>query len=403
MHNRFYGMRRLLTLLVISYSTFTFGQGFIDFSSNTDITPWTPDGALMQTFSSIGTPPVTVTATVTGNVNRFSNRTPRNDARGLWLNFTLGNRTEAVGVTFTFSEPVTNLSFSVLGIDRELSFSNYQDRILIAGYGEGDKGVTPSISYNQNFAFLTNGSEPTIRILSGFNADPLDSSRSTISFPGVGIKKLTLAFNSGDNVRNGATTSQSMFLTDLSWASIVPVQLLYFRGKAEKERVRLQWATASESNSDYFQIERSTDLREFTSLGRLTSAGDSKQLIEYSFLDEAPLPGVNYYRLKQVDKDRATEYSKIIAVSPQNAASRFVIYPNPSDGQAIKLQFDNLELDGLRLSTLLGQEIPFDIQATNTNSLTIKPRHELQTGLYFVSYAGTTGRGRVTQKLWVNK
>ena len=104
-----------------------------------------------------------------------------------------------------------------------------------------------------------------------------------------------------------------------------------------------------------------------------------------------------------MDKDRASEYSKIIAVSPQTAASRFVIYPNPSDGQTIKLQFDNLELDGLRLSTLLGQEIPFAIQANNTNSLTIKPLRELQTGLYFITYADAMGRGRMTQKLWVNK
>jgi hypothetical protein len=403
MHNRFHGMRRLFTLLTIFYSTLAFGQGYIDLSSNTDVTPWRPDGALLQTFNNIGTPQVTVTATVQGNTNRLRNQTPRNDSRGLWLNIALGNRTEGISVTFTFSEPVTNLSFGILGIDRELSFSNYQDRVLIAGYDDNNVGVTPAISYNPNFAFLTNGVEPFVRILSGFNSDPLDSTRSTVTFPGTGVKKVTIAFNSGDNIRNGATTAQSIFLTDLSWASIVPVELIYFRGKAENDRVRLNWATANESNSDYFQVERSTDLKEFTSIGRISSKGDSKQRVEYSFLDEAPLPGVNYYRLKQVDKDRASEYSKIIAVSPQTASSRFIIYPNPSDGQNIKLQFDNLELDGLRLSTLLGQEIPFEIQASNTNSLTIKPLRELQTGLYFITYADAMGRGRLTQKLWVNK
>ncbi len=403
MHNRFHGMRRLFTLLAIFYSTFTFGQGFIDLSSNTDITPWAPDGALLQTFNNVGNPQVTVTATVEGNVNRFNNNTPRNDARGLWLNIALGIRTDAVRITFTFSEPVTNLSFGILGIDREQSFSNYQDRVLIGGYDDNGNGVTPTITYNLGFAYLSNGTEPFLKFLSGFNSDPLDSTRSNVSFPNAGIKKVTLTFGSGDLVRSGATTSQSIFLTNLSWASIVPVELLYFRGKAENDRVRLNWATATESNSDYFQVERSTDLKEFTPLGRLTSAGDSKERKEYSFLDEAPLPGVNYYRLKQVDKDRAAEYSKIIAVSPQTAASRFVIYPNPSDGQTIKLQFDNLELDGLRLYTLLGQEVPFEIQANNGNSLTIKPQRELQTGLYFVTYTNPTGRARVTQKLWVSK
>ncbi len=405
MRNRLHCMRGLFTLAAIVYSTLAFGQGFIDLSTNSNTSPWSPDGALSQTYTNIGTPPVTVTATIQGATNRFNNSTPRADDRGLWLNVALASRFQAISITFTFSEPVTNLSFGLKGIDRDLSFSNYQDRVLIAGYDDIGAGIIPSVSYNPNFAYLTNGtgSESFYRILSGFNPDPLDSTASVITFPGLGIKKLSLVFSCGELVRNGAITSQGIFLTNLSWASIVPVQLMYFRGKADNERVRLNWATASESNSDYFQIERSTDLKEFSPLGRITSAGESRKLIEYSFLDEAPLPGVNYYRLKQVDKDRAFEYSKIIAVSPQNTSSRFVIYPNPSDGQTIKLQFDNLELDGLRLINLLGQEIPFQIQAASNNSLTLHPQRELQTGLYFVTYAGASGNGRVSQKLWVTK
>jgi hypothetical protein len=402
MRNLFRYMRGVFIVIAVLFSTLSFGQGFVDLTAESETTRWLPDGSLKQTFNNIGAPPVTVTASVEGFTSRLNNNTPRTDSRGLWLSMSLASRLQAVTVNFTFSEPVTNLSFDVLGIDRDLSFSNYQDRIAIEGYDDNNVGITPDVSYNPSYAFLTDGTASFIKVLSGFTVDSYDSTRSTVTFRNSGIKRLTITYGSGRDVRTGSLTTQSIFLSGLSWSNIVPVQLIYFRGKAEAERVRLNWATATEINSSYFNVERSTDLKDFTAIGKITSAGDSRQRIEYNFLDEAPLPGVNYYRLKQVDKDGTSEYSKIIAISPQTDASRFIIYPNPSDGNNIKLQFDNLELDGIKLVTMLGQEIPFDIQASTNNSLTIHPQRTLENGLYFVTY-NAAGRGRVTQKLWVNR
>lgn len=395
-------MRGGFVLLVLFCAQLSFGQGFVDLTSDSETTKWLPDGSLAHTFSNLGTPPVTVTANIQGSTNRFNNNTPRSDSRGLWLSMNLGSRTQVVTISFTFSDPVTNLSFGLTGVDRELSFSNYQDRVAIEAYDDKNAGILPTISYNPNTAYLSNGTASHIKVLSGFNTDPLDTTRATVTFRNGGVKRFTLTYGSGSDVRNGPLSTQSIFLTSLSWSNIVPVQLMYFRGKAEAERVRLSWATALEINSSHFNVERSTDLKEFATIGKLTSAGDSRQVINYSFLDEAPLPGVNYYRLKQVDKDGTSDYSKIIAVSPQAEATQFVIYPNPSDGSSVRLQFDNLELDRLRLITMLGQEISFDIQATSNNSLTIRPHKTLENGLYFVTYQ-TPDRGRASQKLWVTR
>lgn len=395
-------MRGLLVLLAVLCTQLSFGQGFVDLTSESETTKWLPDGSLSHTFTNLGTPPVTVTANIQGSTNRFNNNTPRSDSRGLWLSMNLGSRTQVVTISFTFSDPVTNLSFALLGIDRELSFSNYQDRVAIEAYDDKNTGVVPTITYNPSTAYLSNGTAAHIKVLSGFNADPLDTTRATVTFRNGGVKRFTLTYGSGSDARNGALSTQSIFLSSLSWSNIVPVQLMYFRGKSEAERVRLSWATALEINSSHFNVERSTDLKEFATIGKLTSAGDSRQVINYSFLDEAPLPGVNYYRLKQVDKDGTSDYSKIIAVSPQAEATQFVIYPNPSDGSSVRLQFDNLELDRLRLITMLGQEIPFEIQATSNNNLTIRPYKTLENGLYFMTYQ-TPDRGRVSQKLWVTR
>jgi len=395
-------MKKIFILLSIFFPTLSFGQGFIDLSSNAAIVRWLPDGALKQTFSNIGTPPITVTASIDGSTNRFNNNTPRVDDRGLWLSMNLGSRNQVVTINFTFSEPVTNLSFGVLGIDRDLSFSNYQDRIAIEAYNDSGAGVAPEIDYNPNMVFLTNGSNSNIKVLSGFAADPLENNLSTATFRNSGIKRLTIAYGSGSDVRNGSLSTQGIFLSGLTWSNIVPVQLIYLTGKTEGNRVRLNWATATEINSDFFSVERSTDLKQFDAIGKIISAGDSRKRLEYNFLDDGPLPGINYYRLKQVDKDGTSEFSKIIAVSPQSSGARLVVYPNPSDGTDIKVQFDNLELDALKLVNILGQEIPFDMQANTTNSMTILPKRSLETGVYFVTYL-TTDKGRITQKLLVNR
>ncbi|MEZ4900396.1 MAG: hypothetical protein R2822_00765 [Spirosomataceae bacterium] len=122
MRNYYQCMRKFLSILSIFFSTLSFGQGFIDLSSNAAVLRWIPDGALGQTINNIGTPPITVTASIGGTTSRLNNNTPRVDDRGLWLSMNLGSRNQAVTINFTFSDPVTNLSFGVLGIDRDLSF-----------------------------------------------------------------------------------------------------------------------------------------------------------------------------------------------------------------------------------------------------------------------------------------
>lgn len=390
----------LWIVLWIAGSGLCFGQGFLDFSSNA-ATFWSPDGALQQSYSNLGSslPPVTVSITVDGTTRRFINNTPRNDSRGLWLNLNLSSPTEEVKLTFVFSDPLINLSLGIKGVDRDVRFGNFQDRVAIEAFDNQGAPVTPSIRFNPSFAFLTNGTPSNVRVLSGFNSDDFDTTLSVVRFGGMGVKRMTLVFGTGTELGPSGLTPQSIFLTSLAWSNIVPVQLLYLRGKANGSQNQLTWATATELNSDYFSVQRSVDLREFSDMGRVKSAGDSRQRLEYSFTDETPLPGVNYYRLKQVDKDGSSEYSKIIAVNAQST-ERFVVYPNPSDGQSINLQFDNLSLEGLGLVDLLGQKIPFVVSASSSNSLSIKPSRTLQTGLYFVTYAAAN-EPRFTQKLWV--
>ncbi len=396
---------RILTVLLLTTVLVpAFGQGFVDFTTGTS-TPW-PDGTLQRIFPNVGTslPPVTVTATVSERTSALINATPRNDPRGLWLNADFASRTNVIKVTFLFSEPVTNLSFGIRGLDREQTFSNYQDRVAIEAFDDRGVGVVPGLAYNPFKVYETDGITPNIKVVQGYTPDEFDSTLTTISFRGAGIKQVVLTYDCGRDVRTGEITAQGIFLTGLSWANIVPVQLMYLRGKANNNRTQLNWATATELNSDYFGVQRSVDLKEFADIGQVKAAGDSKIKLEYSFLDEAPLPGINYYRLRQTDKDGTSEYSKIVAVNVQGDGTRFAIYPNPSDGRTIQLQFSNLELDGLNLIDMVGREVPFKISSASSSSVTLSPLRELSSGIYFVSYRDTSlGKARVTQKLIVSK
>lgn len=93
----------------------------------------------------------------------------------------------------------------------------------------------------------------------------------------------------------------------------LPVELLYFRSACVDERTVLSWATASERNADFFEVQRASDQFVFEAIGRVAANGNSNTLKEYVFTDNSI--GRYYYRLRKVDFDGAFEYSDIIATA----------------------------------------------------------------------------------------
>jgi|GEM_PF-1669438 len=139
---------------------------------------------------------------------------------------------------------------------------------------------------------------------------------------------------------NNTTNGGNAYL--FSGIVILPVNLLSFTGQAEGSDVLLNWSTAQEQNSDYFQVERSADNQNFTAIGKVSSAHNSTLQTNYSFTDASPLTGNNYYRLKMVDMDGSSTYSKIVVVSFGNTNQQVLAtYPNPAHG-SFQLLFKNM-------------------------------------------------------------
>lgn len=136
--------------------------------------------------------------------------------------------------------------------------------------------------------------------------------------------------NSVTGMVNGNHGDYDFWIIKLNDNAILPVTLLDFTAQKQNNLSLLQWQTTNETNNSYFDIERSFDSKLFYSIG-IKQGLNNASANNYSFTDNAPLKGVNYYRLKQVDKDGSFTYSKIVSVNFINPASVFAVSPNPAN------------------------------------------------------------------------
>ncbi len=111
----------------------------------------------------------------------------------------------------------------------------------------------------------------------------------------------------------------------------LPVELLSFSGKNQNNANLLTWATTNEVNNAYFEIERSNNAIDFTKIGVVNANISNESIKNYTFSDVSFTENTNYYRLKQVDNNGKTDFSKVIAIkSDKNTDISVDIYPNPS-------------------------------------------------------------------------
>ncbi len=112
----------------------------------------------------------------------------------------------------------------------------------------------------------------------------------------------------------------------------LPVELLNFSCENSKSSINLKWSTATETDNDYFTIERSGNGIYFEQIAKVQGAGNSSTTLHYEFTDRAPLSGPDYYRLKQTDYNGKYEYSKTVFTMFSGEEKDVVVanvYPNP--------------------------------------------------------------------------
>jgi hypothetical protein len=106
--------------------------------------------------------------------------------------------------------------------------------------------------------------------------------------------------------------------------------LTTFEAKAQQQSVLLNWQTAKEKETLAFEIERSSNGTDFTTIGRVKAAGNATTATDYQFTDAHPAKGLNLYRLKMINADATWSYSPIRNVRFQSAATAHQLYPAPA-------------------------------------------------------------------------
>lgn len=172
--------------------------------------------------------------------------------------------------------------------------------------------------------------------------------------------------------------------------NILPIELINFNAINNKDVIELTWATASETNNDYFEIQKSKDAQSWNIIGKVQGAGFSSSEIKYNFDDKDPFSGINYFRLKQVDFDRKFEYSKIIQVNYSKIfdSNQLTIYPNPVENIVnINIENNNSEFVKIEILDFMGRTVKsLNISDLKLNSNMELDLSELSSAIYLIKF-----------------
>lgn len=112
--------------------------------------------------------------------------------------------------------------------------------------------------------------------------------------------------------------------------SVLPVTLSRFQVDMVRNKALVSWETKSELNNKLFRVERSADGTNFSALAELPGKGDPNKGAKYTYTDNNPLPGKNYYRLQQEDKDLRKQYSSTVALENSTSGIVWKLFPVPA-------------------------------------------------------------------------
>lgn len=207
---------------------------------------------------------------------------------------------------------------------------------------------------------------------------------------GAQYEQGTGTVNPGTNTITWTGLSSFSDFTGNGNGTPLPISLLEFNAVPLIEAVELTWTTASETNNDYFTLERSKDAISFEAIHTEDGAGNSNQILNYRWVDTAPFDGYNYYRLKQTDFDGAYTYSIVKVVNfnaPESASGNWVnVYPNPVTNNLVYLNFGSLDESQVTVSlyNLTGQLVFSKTIAEVSNKTAELKIENVSSGLYYI-------------------
>jgi hypothetical protein len=377
-----------LALLVTFVAGSAFGQATMTGSGD-----WASTGN--WTSGNIGDN-VTETVTINNNINPTVNN---------GTSLTVGTTTLTNNNTVTINSGGT-LNVGDAAHANNLITTNNNTTITVAGtlIVWGDLQVNNNVVWNITGTVIIKGN-----VVMNNNADLNVTGGGTLQVGGnftggnntvISVPSGTISVSGAVNVGNGSTlsgcsgcmqagggcTGPSGFCS----TSVLPITLVAFEGKVTGTTITLDWTTVSELNFDKFVVERSHGAVNFAEIGSVTGHGTTTETNEYSFEDQTPENGVNYYRLRSVDFDGKFENSKIIRVEFTSSAERLRLYPNPVTNGVFSVITNFTRGEGDKV--FIYNNVGMLVGETAVDSREITIGKSFNTGMYTLFYVSGSDR-----------
>jgi hypothetical protein len=259
-------------------------------------------------------------------------------------------------------------------------------------YGSSDRRASGSV--------LENDTDPNLEALACYlMRDSKDgkvtlSANGTFSFspnPDFDGDYTSFTYQTCDYGYNQLCSEEATVI--ISFPNMLPAVIVDLQASHNNNKVTLKWATTTEKNTDHFEIERSVDGVTFEKAGRVKALGNSTTRHNYLYHDEVSEKMTRkndlYYRLKQVDADGKTEYSRILLVRVFNTRTlqAVTVSPNPAiNNIRVQLQLNQPAYVVMKIRSLNGSElIRNTVKAyKGENSFTLVNSESLKKGVYML-------------------
>jgi hypothetical protein len=167
----------------------------------------------------------------------------------------------------------------------------------------------------------------------------------------------------------------------------LPITLLSFTAVYNNDAVLLTWASATETNNNYYTVERTVDGNEYTLLEKVKGAGNSSDLLTYNATDPSPAIGLSYYRLSQTDFDGNNTILGVLPVTVNIDATDLKVFPNPAKNSCtVSFTDEKIESFQLTVYDYTGRQVLLQNEETaigvNSAELNIS---SLSQGMYFIT------------------
>lgn len=168
----------------------------------------------------------------------------------------------------------------------------------------------------------------------------------------------------------------------------LPVSWKSFTATKGTDANNLRWSTASETNNAHFEVQRSVDGKTFETIAKVKGAGNSAKVLSYSYNDaKAPVAKTTYYRLKQVDFDGKSEYSKTVSiVTVEKKTGLGASLPNPFNTElSVAINAASASVATVELMDMIGKTHYTSTEqlVEGTNKVTIET-NDMPNGIYFI-------------------